>query len=688
MQPAFQVGVDVGGTFTDLVAVEKRTGARTVLKCPSTPEAPEQAVLTAVDLLHERYPDATISSIAHSTTVATNALLGQLNLELPRLVFLTTQGFRDVIEIGRQNRKEIYNLFVTRPKPLVSRQDRIGVCERIDARGKVLIALTGAEIERAIGEVRARKAQAVAIGFLNSYVNDAHERELAAALAAALPELSITCSAEIDPEYREYERFSTAVVNAALQPIVQSYLQRLEAALLERRIEAPLFVMQSNGGMAAASRVASRPATIIESGPAAGVIAAAEIAMASGIDRALSFDMGGTTAKCGTIRAGEVRIAYEFEAGGESHSGRQVKGSGYPVRFPFVDLAEISAGGGTIAWIDDAGALRVGPISAGADPGPACYGKSDRATVTDANVVLGRCNPSALAGGTFPIDAKLAHDAIAALAERLSMDIFETAAGIVRIVDAQMAKALRIVTVERGLDPRSFSIIAFGGNGPLHACALAEELGVSRILVPESPGVFSALGLLVGDLRASYVRPLLVGTEKADAIELEALFDRLEREGRDTLRSQGAETSAIRVQKTYDARYSGQSFELDVPHAPDLGAVAQHFHEEHRKRYGYATLDEPVELVNARLTTIGALARLPSQRVSNGVPAPSGNRFRGVWIDARSRNAPIFDRETLQPAWSTHGPAVVEQYDATTYVAPGWSVSLDNMNVLTMVRDG
>lgn len=676
-QIALRVGVDVGGTFTDLVAVDVRSGERTVLKCASTPRAPEEGVLNALDLLFKQFEEPPqIAYLAHSTTIATNALLGQMHLELPRIVFVTTLGFRDVIEIGRQNRSEVYNLFVTRPKPLVAREDRIGVRERIDFRGEVLIPLEDTEVRRVVEELRERRPDAIAIGLLHSYANGAHERELAQAIAAALPGTPVTCSAQIDPEYREYERFSTAVVNAALLPIVQRYIDRLRDALRARGIDAPLYVMQSNGGMTAAQRVAMQPAAIIESGPASGVIGAADLARKAGAARVLSFDMGGTTAKAGTIVDGAVQVASEFEAAGATHSGRSVKGSGYPVRFPFVDLAEISAGGGTIAWIDEANALRVGPVSAGADPGPACYGRSDAATVTDANVVLGRLNRKALVGGTFPIDAQRSELAVAALGERIGLSVEETAAGIVRIVDAQMAKVLRIVTVERGLDPRDFSMVAFGGNGPLHGCALAEELGIRRVIVPRDPGVFSAHGLLVAQLRASYVRPVLRVTREIHNGELHALFTDLEDEGRRALREQGAREEALGFIREYDARYRGQSFELDVPHDANAAAVASAFHRKHEQRYGYAVPDEDVELVNARLTAVAEIDPLPdSAATRDGAGAAAAQR--DVWIDGAYVSTPVYARTLLPPNAAISGPALIEQYDTCTYVPPGWSASDD-----------
>lgn len=666
-----RIGIDVGGTFTDLVAVDTRTGERIARKHPSTPRAPEQGVLDALDALLAGYETPPqIESIAHSTTIATNALLGQMHLELPRIVFLTTRGFRDVIEIGRQNRSEVYDLFVTRPAPLVAREDRIAVEERVAYDGEVLVPLSDAEIERVVNEVRARSGvAAAAIGFLHSYAYPAHERRMATALARAFPDLPVTRSCEIDPEYREYERFSTAVVNAALTPIVRGYLERLETALQQRGITAPFFVMQSNGGMSLAAQIASRPATIIESGPASGVIAAAQLARDAGFAHVLSFDMGGTTAKAGTIVAGVVQVAGEFEAAGRTHSGRSVKGSGYPVRFPFVDLAEISAGGGTIAFVDEAGSLRVGPISAGADPGPACYGRSDRATVTDANLVLGRLNPRALAGGTFAIDAERAQVSIAALGDRLGLDAPQTAAGIVRIVDAQMAKVLRIVTVERGLDPRNFTLVAFGGNGPLHACALAAELGITRIAVPALPGVFSAQGLLVAPLRVSLLRGVMLEATRTQEQTLREMFIELEREAVAALREQGAAQASMIFSREYDARYRGQSFELEVDADGGPTQAAAAFHRKHAARYGYAVEDEPVELVNARLTATApavAVARNGARTLAQATVA----RSRDVWIDGKMRAVPVHRRESVNG--TLIGPALVEQDDAVTFVAPEW----------------
>ena len=475
---ALRVGIDVGGTFTDLVAFDEISGRLVPYKVPSVPRQPEEGAMAALAALLGDVAPELVAFVSRSTTLATNALLGQIGLELPRVALLATAGFTDVLEIGRQQRSDVYDLFVERPRPLVARADRIGVRERLDARGAAVTALDAGAIRDAVSEVAQRDVAAVAVSLLHSYANGAHERALGAALAHALPHVHVSLSCDVDPAYREFERTSTTVVDALLAPLVRGYLARLSEALRTARIAAPLFVMQSGGGTARADAASLHPAALIESGPASGVIAAAHLGRTLGLDRILSLDMGGTTAKAGTIFGGRPRVVTEFEAAGRTHSGRAVRGSGYPVRVPFVDLAEISAGGGTIAFVDSAGALRVGPLSAGADPGPAAYGKSELPTVSDANIVLGRLNPRALLGGAMPLDARRASRAIASLLPALGgSDVDAAAAGVVALVDDAMAHSLRIVTVERGEDPRSFTLVAFGGGGPLHACALADELG-------------------------------------------------------------------------------------------------------------------------------------------------------------------------------------------------------------------
>ena len=682
-----RVGIDVGGTFTDLVATESWSGRVATRKVPSTPREPQRAVINALTSLLAEYESPAVEFLAHSTTIATNALLGQVGLEPPRVVLITTEGFRDLIEIGRQNRSAVYDLFVERPPQLVARGDRLTVRERLDHRGNVIVPLDDAGVTGVCEKVRARDAASVAICLLHSYANDVHERRLAEALARALPRVRIALSSHVDPQYREYERCSTTVVNAALAPIVEGYLERLIAQLRADGIEAPLYVMRSDGGMSRATHILTRPAALLESGPASGAIASAALGVRVGARRLLSFDMGGTTAKAGTILDGVAQVAYEFEAAGAAHSGRAIKGSGYPVRFPFVDLAEVSAGGGTIAWLDDAGALRVGPHSAGADPGPACYGESDRATVTDANVVLGRLNQTHLLGGGFPIDAARARAAILPLANALDGPVEAAAAGIVALIDDAMAKALRIVTIERGIDPRDFTLVAFGGGGPLHACALADELEIHRIIVPAHPGLFSAFGLLDAELRVNELWPVLAAADALDMDSMEHNFADGEQRARAELLQQGAHAGTIAFRREYDARYRGQSFELSVAHDSDWERIAREFHAAHGARYGYDAPGEVVEIVNARLTATGSVMLRQAQHDTGRTHLAESDSVvlrqaqddneRKVWIDGAFVAVPVFARQALAPRRKIEGPAIVEQYDTTTYLAPSWEMTVE-----------
>ncbi len=692
----FRVGIDVGGTFTDLVALDETTGGLLRFKVPSTPLAPEQGVIDALAMLLNEIDPNQIAFLSHSSTIATNALLGQINLELPRTALLTTEGFRDVLEIGRQNRSEVYNLFVQRPRPLVERRDRFGVLERMDPFGNEIVPLDRASLDAALDAVAQSEAKAVAVCYLHAYANDAHERATLAALHERFPDLPVSLSSDVDPEYREYERTSTTVVNAILGPLVRGYLQRLAQRARDLAVNAPIYVMQSSGGMAALEAVAERPATMIESGPASGVIGAAYLGRELGIENVLSFDMGGTTAKAGTITGSEPQLTSEFEAAGRTHSGRAVKGSGYPVRFPFIDLAEVSAGGGTIAAVDG-GALRVGPLSAGADPGPAAYGRGMQPTVTDANIVLGRLNPRALLGGAMKIDAARSRAALEALLPGLpELDLDGLAAGIVKLVDSEMAKILRIVTVERGLDPREFTLMAFGGGGPLHACALADELSIPRIVVPPNPGLFSAYGLLAADVRTTAVRSFVALAGELDPAAIEGAFGEMEARGRAGLLRQGAAEGDIRFLRELDVRYFGQSFELtigaDAPFEAHAHASALHrFHERHLRTYGYQSPKEPVEIVAARVTAIAAVKK-PQLAARREVPAPPSLEAlleqRSVHFQGGRIETPVYDRAGLAPGTRWNGPALVEQYDSCTLVAPGWAAKVDGLGDFILEKTG
>lgn len=684
-----RIAIDVGGTFTDLIAGGP-DGTLVRLKVASTPRAPEAGALAALAqvLAGGVIARADIALVAHASTIATNALLGQLALELPRVAFITTEGFRDVLEIGRQNRSALYDLGVRRAAPLAQREDRLVVRERREFDGRVSVPLDAHGVEAAIDAIAERGIVSVAIGLLNAHVDDAHEVAIAQRLAARLPAVYVTRSAELVREFREYERFSTAVVNAALLPVVGAYLARLVAGVRANGVDAPVFVMRSDGGMASVEAVARRPASLIESGPAGGAIAAAALGRALKLDRILSFDMGGTTAKAGTVLDGTPEIATEFEAAGTTHSGRAQKGSGYPVRFPFIDLAEISAGGGTIAWVDAARTLRTGPRSAGADPGPACYGKGMQPTVTDANVLLGRLDSHALLGGAFPIDAGCAQRAVATVAHVLDGDVPRTAAGIVALVDADMAKVLRIVSVERGYDPRDFALLAFGGGGPLHACAVAAEIGVRQIVVPPLPGLFSAYGLLAADVRVSFARSFAGAGAAADVWPaVERILGELRGLADAALAEQQVVSGARTFMRELDLRYAGQSFELTVRRAVSYAQALAAFHVRHEERYGFCAPGDAVEIVTLRVIAVGTTEKPELARAAGNV-APTGTsavrEIREVWNGDRFAPTPVYVRERLAGGHTLAGPAVIEQYDATTYVAPGWDARIDGFGNIIM----
>ena len=685
----------MGGTFTDLVAFQEETGEVLNIKVPSVPRNPEEGVASALrQFLEDREPGS-VTMVGHATTIATNALFGQIDLKLPKTAMMTTKGFRDVIEIGRQRRAEVYNLFFQRPPMLVGRRHRYEVEERVGADGGVLVPLNRDDVEKALRDMEAEGVESLAIGFINSYANQAHEEEALRMARERLPKVHLSASSAVSSGYREYERFSTAVVNAALIPIIHTYLTRLAVDLKAMGVDAPLYVMQSNGGMAKAEMVADKPVTIVESGPASGVIAAAWLGGLVGRREVISFDMGGTTAKAGTVRGRVPEVIPEYEVAGKVHMGRLLKGSGYPVNFPFIDLAECSAGGGTIAWVDKGGALNVGPVSAGADPGPACYGKGGtEPTITDANLVLGRLNPVSLLGGDMRIYPRLARLAVKRLGDGLRVGVEEAAAGVVRIADSMMSKILRIVSVERGFDPRRFALVAFGGAGPMHACPLAEELQISDIVVPPNPGMFSALGLLTADLFHDYSRAFVRRADEADPDTVEGLFAEMEHEGRETLLAEGVEPGGMRFRRQLDLRYLGQSYELTV----DVGApfdgdalisCTEAFHGRHSEIYGYSAAGESVEIVNVRLRAIGAIPkpRLAESGARAEVAEPVGRRlvyFEGSdsWLET-----PVYERGDLGPGSAVEGPSIIEQYDSTTVVYPGWMASVDGYGVLRLRRE-
>jgi N-methylhydantoinase A len=650
------VAVDVGGTFTDFVYI-REDGFLGFYKILSTPRNPEVAVLEGLRVL------GGASSVIHATTIATNALRGQVGLELPRVALVTTRGFRDVIEIGRQNRPRLYDPFFEKPKPLVPRDLRFEVDERVDFRGYILKPLDVGEVESIGFKLRASGVESVAVIFLHSYVNPVHEVLAEEALLKHVRHVSP--SYKVAPEPREYERASTTVVNAALMPIVSGYLERLSSGLKELGV-VELSIMSSSGGLISVEEATFKPVQVVESGPAAGVIATAELSRVLGIPRVISFDMGGTTAKAGTVVDFEVEVTSEYEVGGEAHHGRVVKGSGYPVRFPFVDLAEVSAGGGSIIWRDEAGALRVGPISAGSDPGPACYGRGGvKPTITDANLVLGRIGDYIL-GGKVKLDRGSSIKAFQALG-----DPEVTAWDAISIANLEMARAIRLVTVERGLDPLEFTLVAFGGAGPQHAAEIAEELGVRSVVIPPHPGLFSALGLLLADWRFE--------ARTAHPADLEGAYLKLEEE---LLRIHGRVDYFVRYA---DVRYEGQGWELTVPVSRPamVEDVRRVFEEKHRAVYGFTLEDRGVEVVVSRVFAVIRRVKpsLPKP-VARGEPKVREARkayFKDGWA-----TAPVYWRDDLPLGYRLEGPAVVEEYDSTTIIPPGWVAVVGDLGELRL----
>jgi len=675
------------------VAFDEETGELLNIKVPSVPRNPERGVVDAFGMFLEGREPGSVGMVGHATTIATNALFGQLDLELPRTALITTRGFRDVVEIGRQRRAEVYNLFFERPPMLVERRHRFEVEERLDHEGKVLVPLDVGGLDGVIDEIEKAGIGSISIGLINSYANPVHEEEVEERVRERLPDAYVSSSSSVSTGYREYERFSTAVVNSALVPIIHSYVSSLSVDLKGLGVEAPLYVMQSNGGMADAGVVAGRPVTIVESGPASGVIAASWLGEVMGVRDVISFDMGGTTAKAGTVRGRVPEVVPEYEVAGKVHMGRLLKGSGYPVRFPFIDLAECSAGGGTIAWADEGGALQVGPTSAGANPGPACYGrKGSEPTITDANMALGRLNPEALLDGGMKVYPRLARVALSRVAKELDMGIEEVSASIVRIANSIMSKILHIVSVERGFDPRRFTLVAFGGAGPMHACALAEALGVRDVVVPPSPGMFSAFGLLTADLFHDYARSVVVNAVDLDEVEAEGLYLEMEGEGRSALEAEGVESTAMGFQRQMDLRYRGQSYELTVDVLTDaggLGACIEAFHVRHEEIYGYSAQGEPVEVINLRLRAVGRTPKPSLTRLGqvSGTPSPSMRRLAYFEAPHSWVETPVYRRGALGPGVELEGPAIVEQYDSTTVVYPGWGVSVDDFGVMRLRRD-
>ena len=562
----YRLGVDIGGTFTDAVLLSEASGATRIAKVPSTPSDPSRGFLDAVDRILDDAgiaPEA-ISYLVHGTTVATNSIIEG---KTPRTAFITTEGFRDMLEIGRQVRPTLYDVHFEKPRPLVPRNLCFEVPERLDARGGVLEPLDEARVHEIARTLAEQDVVSVAVCLLHGYLNPVHEQRIGELLRTHNRDLVISLSSDVCPEFREYFRASTTIINACVRPVLARYLADIENRLRGHGMTAELLIMQSSGGVLTFETGAEKPAYMVESGPAAGVIVANWIAGELGHADAISFDMGGTTAKVGLILDGQPKVTKEYEVGAQANPGvGQARASGYPIRTPVIDLVEIGAGGGSIAWVDSGGILRVGPQSAGADPGPICYGQGgDEPTITDANLTLGRLDPAYFLGGEMGLSVDAARDGIARrCAEPMRLDPVACANGIVEIANAAMTNALRVMTVQRGIDPRDLVMVAFGGAGPLHAGRLCEEMNIGLLIVPPSPGTASALGLLVTDLKHEFSRTRIMEEGEEDLDEINGLFAAMEAEGRAVLQREGLADERISFVRQVEMRYAGQSHELAV----------------------------------------------------------------------------------------------------------------------------
>ena len=669
-----RIGVDTGGTFTDSVLWDEESGLIGSAKVSSNKENPSSAVVTSVAKLGPE-AETDVRYLIHGTTVATNATLERTG---PRIGMLCTEGFRDVLEIARLARssEQIYDLRANPPPQLIRRRDRLEVRERVDHHGQVVAPLDEGTVVEAARSLSRRGIKSVAVCLLHSYLNNAHERRVREILVREMPDAAVSISSEVLPEFREYERSTTTALNAYLAPIVGGYLRRLQDAITSWSKDTRLWIMQSNGGVSSAERAAQLPVTVLLSGPSGGVVAGRYLIEQTGLDNGITMDMGGTSFDVCLLPDRAIPMTHE----------RQVMEM--PVKVPSVDILTIGAGGGSIGWVDEAGQFRVGPQSAGAAPGPACYGRGgEEPTVTDANLVLGVLGTAQRLGGEVALDPNLAQRACERLGRKLGMSALEAAWGIRRVVNSAMAGATRAVSVGRGYDPRDFSLIAFGGAGPMHAVDIAAELDIPKILVPAVPGCLSALGLVVSDVTHDYVVTHLALV--ADGLEeaLERQFAGLTKEAIGELADEGVEEARRELFRGLDMRYVGEQSSVSVPIQSGsrgwLAAAVRAFHGLHERLYGFSVEDEPVEVVNVRLRAVGRLhrgglsrpAKLPG---SQHRPVPSETRVVAFGpSETNRRKIPVYSRAALLPGTRFLGPAVVEQSDSTLLIPPGMGVRAD-----------
>ncbi len=682
---SWTIGVDVGGTFTDFFASNSASGAFHVGKTPSTPANPAQAILTGLTALCEQHSIAfdQIERLSHGTTVGTNALIQRKG---SRVALITTKGFRDLLEIGRQTRPHMYDLQIDHPAALIEREDRIELHERIDAAGNIVHAPSRQQIEAAVDAAVGADAAAIAVGFLFAFRNPVHEQQVAEVIAERAPDVAISISSEVQPEFREYERLSTTVLNAYLQPVMGHYLQTLEDGVKQFAPTATLGINQSSGGLMSPARARELPVRTALSGPAAGAVGAAHVARQTGRRNIITLDMGGTSADVALIRDYKIDLAFDRDV------------AGFPIRLPSVDVETVGAGGGSVAWFDRDGLLKVGPISAGAEPGPACYARGgDQPTVTDANLLLGRLSSRGLLDGDMGLDPALSEKAMAPLAKSLGFSVERTAHGVLGIVVANMVRTIRTISVERGHDPRDFVLMPFGGAGPLHARDVAISLGIGEMIVPAAPGIVCAQGLLVSDLKEDFVVSRRFTLDESGLVNLAAALAELSARASQWFDAESTPTEGRQLGLLVDARYVGQNFELAVPvvsgatlaadQLPGLEQLTATFNEAHETAYGYASDSDPIEIVNVRLSAAAKLHDDPESEHSDPVSsAPEPGGVRSVFFDAETAvDAKVYARTDCLPGHRIIGPAIIEQLDTTTPVYPGDQVEVTSDGHLIIV---
>lgn len=666
-----RVAVDVGGTFTDICIMDEATGRIRIEKTASTPDDPMRAIMNGIE--QGRIDLSDVSMFSHGTTVATNALITR---NLPRAAMVCTEGFRDVVEIRRANKEDLWDTYKDVAKPYIPRRDRLTVRERVSAEGEILSDLNEEDAYRVAAMLKKRGVAAIAVCFMNSYVNGTNEERMRDILKKVMPDVPVSISSQIMPEIFEHERFSTTMANAVVSPVVVDYVSRLADKLADCGYARELLLLHSGGGVMTTRAVRDFAARLAGSGIAAGAIASRFIGNLCGFPNTIGFDMGGTSTDVSVSYQGEPRITKDWYIE-----------YGFPIRFPSIEVLTIGAGGGSLAWKDEGGSLRNGPQSAGADPGPACYKNGNTtATNTDANVVLGRLGTS-LAGGKITLDPALAEEAVrSTVADPFSMELHEAAEAIVRVANANMANAVRLLSISRGYDPRDFALCAFGGAGALHGAAVARELSIPTVIVPPNPGVTSALGCLLVDIQHDFSDSFMRPAADTDPADLEAAFQRIEQEACAQLKREGVAEKDMMLQRSAEMMYKGQwrSLEVSTPsRITDIDALITTFHEAHEREYNYALKDAPVSLFRVAVKAVGIVpkAEPAKNELRPGTPEPVAHRK--VWFDGEAQDAAIYDRERLSAGDAFAGPAIVEQFDSTIVVPPAMRAEVDTyMNIL------